>query len=269
MWDNNQGIVGVGSDRSELIWHIEAVDADTGNFVDVGCCALEIESPESAADDYDREFAPHGLLSVPALYALLDDKEKEEWCMLQRTPEQSASDVNILDVMTSITQTASSMGTTTVQNSYIAGISTTETVVPKIQSIAPVTTTTGFCAGMDLIYFDNVDEDQYLTTVGATVGTAITLFDSTAIQTVKEVYSSPDELDSKVLALKWIIEEEGTVISTVTCGNFQEDVKQKNLICNDWSQFIGMDLMVRSTDGAITQTTTYAIPVEGVISAAQ
>ena len=60
MWGNNDKILGVGSNRSKYIWHIQAHDED-GNFVDVGCCGLEVESPESMVDDYVREFAPMGL----------------------------------------------------------------------------------------------------------------------------------------------------------------------------------------------------------------
>ena len=158
--------------------------------------------------------------------------------MLQKGPNPPAADVNIPDVLRTITSKPGGIGSAPLTNSVIAGLSPTETVVPKLQSIAPVLTTSGFCAGLDLIYDEDIDEDSYQPGLGSVVGAAQPLLDNTIIKHVKEFYSSPDQLDNSVLAFKWVVYRDETRIATVTCGRFQEEEdKQKNMICHDFGTF--------------------------------
>ena len=108
--------------------------------------------------------------------------------------------------MEETTVTASTSGTTPLTNSVIDAVTPTDTVVPKLESIAPVTTADGLCAGFDLVYEGTVDVDVYDTGAGATVGTTTALLDQVAIKFVKEMYSSKDTTDSGVLAFKLIVE---------------------------------------------------------------
>lgn len=112
--------------------------------------------------------------------------------MLQKGPNPPATDINVVDAMTTITKKQSNLGTETLTNATINAISPTEQVIPKIQSIAPVTATTGFCAGMDLVYFEDVDEDQYQPGLGSNVGSEELLLNHLTIKTVRQLYSSPD-----------------------------------------------------------------------------
>lgn len=138
-------------------------------------------------DDYEDIYGDMGLTSTPALFTSLKDK----WCMLQQSPTAPAGDVAVSTVLTSSTSTAST-GTTDHANSVIDTLDPAATAVPQLESIATVTTTDGYCGGLDLVYVGPTDVDVYNTGVGSTVNAATALTGGLKIKHVKEMYTSAD-----------------------------------------------------------------------------
>jgi len=194
--------------------------------------------------------------------------------MLQEAPAPAAADVPVVDVEKDVTAKAST-GTITLANSVLDGL-TTETDIPQIISIAPVTTADGLCAGFDLQYETGpTDVDLYDTTnTDLTVGTATDLSTATPVyHHIKEMYASPDQLNKDILAFKLVIENavDETEITTITCGRYDDSKMDAvtNLICNDFSSVIGMSAVADSTTGGITELTATSVPVFGNVSATQ
>ena len=88
-----------GRDRTKLIWHFDALDGD-GNYVDIGCCPLELEDDaESMAQEYQKTYGVKGLIATPTVWTAVQRKyknsrrfPKDQWCMYQSNPATAASD---------------------------------------------------------------------------------------------------------------------------------------------------------------------------------
>lgn len=193
--------------------------------------------------------------------------------MLSVAPPVAAADVAVVSVEKDVTATAST-GDTPLANSVLDAL-TTETVIPQIVSIAPVTTSGGLCAGFDLVYSPTTDVDLYDTTnTDLVVGTPVDLSAGTPnYYHINEMYSSPDQLNKDILAFKLVILDstDDTLITELMCGRYIADDEDEvtNLICNGFSTVIGMSAVADSTTGGITELTATSVPVFGNVSAAQ
>ncbi len=88
---------------------------------------------------------------------------------------------------------------------------------------------------------------------------------------VSNIYWSIDTKDSNVLALRaelWDTADNGAARTNVECGNINEATK-KNIIPNDYSQYIGGSVVARNSDNAIVAFTAESIPIQGYFSGAQ
>ena len=132
-----------------------------------------------------------------------------------------------MDVTSEGTANGTATGTVTLANSVIDALTPTGTEIPKMVSIAPVTTADGFCAGFDLVYDPAVDVDVYDSGNGSlVVGTAVPLSDATDLKIITSVITSPDQQNSDYLAVKMVVESSTTrdvTITTITCGRFRDD----------------------------------------------
>ena len=265
LWDSKEALEGIiAGNRQRFIFHFDAFDRD-GNYVDIGCCQLFEENDDDLiAEDYDDTYGPAGLTVTPALFTSVGTK----YCMLQQAPTAPAGDVAVADVLVASTSTAST-GTTDHANSVIASLDPVATAVPQLQSIATVTTGTGYCGGLDLVYVTDTDVDVYNTGLGSTVAAATQLTGGLKIKHVREMYSSPDSNNSNYLALKIVIED--TVdqsTTTLTCGNFQDtDALRTNMVCNPYSSVLGFSATT-ADNGALTSMTINHAPLFGGVSVA-
>ena len=168
LWDSRTIFRGSSSaNRERLIWQFDAFDED-GNYVEIGCCELEEENDDDViVDDFEDTYAEKGLLASAALFTSLDKK----YCMLQKNPTAPAGDVAVKGALVASTSTAST-GVNTHSEAVTTALADDATAIPQLQSLALVTTSDGFCGGLDLVYVTDTDADVYNTGVGSTVGTA-------------------------------------------------------------------------------------------------
>lgn len=265
LWNSRTIFRGSSSaNRERLIWQFDAFDSD-GNYVEIGCCELEEENDDDViVDDFEDTYASAGLLATAALFTSLDNK----YCMLQQNPTAPAADVAVKGALVASTSTTST-GVNTHSEGVTTALADDATEIPKLQSLAIVTTTDGFCGGLDLVYVTDIDADVYNTGVGPTVGTATLLTDADNIKHVKEMYSSADSSNANYLALKFVIEDTSdNSTTTLTCGNFQDTEKARtNMICNPYSTVLGFSAMT-AANGALTSMTIQHLPVFGGVSVA-
>ena len=181
--------------------------------------------------------------------------------------------MNVVDVQTMTTANGDTTGTVTLANSVIDGLGATDTTIPRIVSIAPVTTADGFCAGFDIVYDPAIDVDMFDNTNAPLVGTPVVLNDATNLEIITKAMTSPDQQSSDHLAVKLTIEDitvRGTTVETITCGRFMEDSSKKtDLICNPFSSLIGLNGVALASNGALTSITGTSVPIFGGVSAAQ
>lgn len=222
---------------------------------------------ESLEDDFNTYWGPAGLTAAGALTI------EDEFCMLQDAPPAAAADVEVVSVQKDTTATAST-GSVDLPNSVIDGL-TTETVIPQIIMIAPVTTADGLCAGFDTQYGGALDVDVYNTgDATLTVGTPIDLSSGTPNYThIAEMYASPDQLNKDILAFKLVLENaaDNSAVTEITCGRYVDDDMEEvtNMICNSYSTVIGLSGVADGTTSGITEMTAHSVPVFGDMGATQ
>lgn len=185
-----------------------------------------------------------------------------------------AADVNVVDVMTTVSDMGTAMGTVPLANSTLDALGATDTVIPRIFAIAPVTTPDGFCAGWHITYEnDGVVHIHDTGNASLILGTDVVLNDLTDLEHIRQAYSSPDQQSTDYLAMRLVIEDStvrDTTTETIDCGRFQdEEDKKTNLVCNPYSSVIGFDGMAWAANGALTEITATSVPINGGVSAAQ
>ena len=275
LWDSRDIFDGSRDPEEKLAVFLDAA-GDDGILENIGCCFLESEGDDERKieKEFNKVYGPLGIFAPQTLVDAIDGLD-QKYCDLKEDPSPApAADVNVVDVATEDTASGKATGNVTLANSVIDGLSSTETVIPRIVSIAPVTTADGYCAGFDIIYDEAIDVDVYDTSNSTlTVGTPVVLNDGTYLEHIRGAFSSPDELSKDHLAVQLIIEDStvrGTTTETITCGRFQDEEKKKtNLVCNPYSSVIGLEGSALAANGALTEITATSVPINGGVSAAQ
>ena len=195
LWDSRDIFDGTRFPMEKLAVFLDAAD-DDGIVENIGCCFMQSEGDDESkmVKEFNDVYGPLGMLAPQTLVQATNEID-DKFCDQKEDPSPApAADVNVVDVQTETTDTNTTAGTVTLANSVMDGVSPTETVIPRIFSIAPVTTADGFCAGFDLVYDPAVDVDMYDTgNASLVVGTPVPLNDETDLKIITSVMSSPDQ----------------------------------------------------------------------------
>ena len=144
--------------------------------------------------------------------------------------------------------------------------------MPRVKSVATVTTADGFCAGLQVTneFFNSfpVYNLYDATQTGLVIGTANDLYKmSPQLLHMAKIYTSPDANDptGDTLAVKIILEDAdvpGVTVETMTCGNYQSGPElETHVICNNYSTVTQFASKTKNSNGALTSLTVNSIPV--------